>query len=707
LRPGDEVGYEQRMATIADSVCPLDCPDTCSLSVTLDGGRVVAVDGSTRNPYTDGFICAKVRRYPERIYSPHRVRYPQRRVGAKGEGRFERIGWDEAVDLIASRFRQIIARDGAEAIVPYHYGGSNGLFGEGASDARFFNKLGASELLKTLCAAPTGAVYRAMYGGMGGVPPTDYALARAILLWGVNPSATSIHLVPQVRAAQQAGAFVAVIDPRRTPLARAADLHLALRPGTDVVLALAMINEINARGLVDRAFVAAHTSGFEMLAESARAYPMARTADICGIDTGDIARLVEAYAAASPAVVRCGWGVERNRNGGNAVRAILALPAIAGKFGVRGGGMTMSLSRAFPVNAVNLARPGLRTRPPRQINMTQLGRLLTEPQEPPIRALFVYNANPVATTPDQNRILAGLANEDLFTVVHDQVLTDTGRYADVLLPATTVFEQTELHKSYGHYFLQYSDALIPPVGESLSNPEMFARLSRAMGFDEPELQASEETLLRDAMEFDSTRIGGVDLESLRSERIATVRFDRGSEELVQFVTDFPSTPTGRVELAPAELGPVAYQPQPETLPLTLLSPASNKLINSIFGEFNLSSPTLDMHPDDAHARGLRAGAVVRVFNQYGEVEVPLRVTDEVRPGVVTLPKGLWRSSTRNGATATALVSDALTDIGGGACYNDARVEVVGAMQERGNAVHRPREAGENPRGGPAVGSRST
>jgi anaerobic selenocysteine-containing dehydrogenase len=510
---------------------------------------------------------------------------------------------------------------------------------------------------------------------MGGVPPTDYAAARAILLWGVNPSATSIHLVPQVRAAQRAGGFIAVIDPRRTPLARTADLHLALRPGTDIVLALAMINEMIARGWVNHAFVAAHTTGFDVLAAAAAEYPIDRAANICGVAAGDIERLVTAYTAASPAVVRCGWGVERNRNGGNAVRAILSLPALAGKFGVRGGGMTMSLSRAFPVNASNLARPDLRTGTPRQLNMTQLGRLLTEPQNPPIRALFVYNANPVATTPDQNRVLAGLANEDLFTVVHDQVLTDTARYADVVLPATTVFEQAELHKSYGHYFLQYSDALIAPVGESLSNPELFARLSRAMGFDEPELQGSEDTLLRDAMDFDGARIGGVDLAGLRTERIATVRFEGDSTELVQLATDFPTTPSGRIELAPAELGPITYHPLPETLPLTLLSPASNKLINSIFGEFNLSRPALDMHPDDAHARGLRHGAAVRAFNQYGEVHVALRLTDEVRPGVVSLPKGLWRSSTRNGATATALVSDALTDIGDGACYNDARVEV--------------------------------
>lgn len=663
------------MATITESVCPLDCPDTCSLTVTVEEGRVTAVDGSTRNPYTDGFICAKVRRYPERIYSPQRVLYPQRRIGRKGAARFERITWDDAIDLIATRFKQIITSDGAAAIVPYHYGGSNGVFGDGASDARFFNTLGASELLKTICAAPTGTVYRAMYGTMGGVPPTDYAGAKAIVLWGVNPSATSIHLVPHVRAAQEAGAFIAVIDPRRTPLARSADLHLAILPGTDVVLALAMINEIIARGWVDRAFVAAHTNGFDTLARAADEYSIPRAAEICGVAAADIARLVESYVRATPAVVRCGWGVERNRNGGNAVHAILALPAIAGKFKVRGGGMTMSLSRAFPINAMRLARPELRREAPRQLNMSQLGRWLNEPQEPPIRALYIYNANPVAMNPDQNRVVAGLARDDVFTVVHEQVMTDTARYADLVLPATTIFEQSELHKSYGHYFLQYSDAVIPPLGESLSNPEVFARLARAMGFDDPSLQASEDELLGDALDCDAARAGGLSAERLKRERVTPMQFRDGSQELVQFVTDFPTTPSGRVELAPTELGPLVYEPQSAELPLILLSPASNKLINSIFGEFNLSRPALAMHPADAAARGLSDGAAVRIVNQYGEVHVPLRITDEMRPGVVALAKGLWQASTLNGSTATALVSDALTDIGGGACFNDARVEV--------------------------------
>ncbi len=663
------------MATIHDSVCSLDCPDTCSLSVTVESGRITKVDGSRRNPVTGGYICAKVRRYPERVYSPLRLLYPQRRVGAKGEGRFERITWDEAIDVIVRRFNEIIARDGAEAIVPYHYGGSNGLLGEGAMDARFFNRLGASELLRTICAAPTGTAYRAMFGTMGGVPMEDYRLARAIILWGVNPSATSIHFVPHVHAARRAGAFVAVIDPRRTPLARTATLHLQPLPGTDVVLALAIINELVRTGRVDHDFVRQHVNGFDELADAAAEYPLARAAEICQVPAGDIATLVDAYAAASPAVIRCGWGLERNRNGGNAVRAVFALPAVAGKFGVRGGGLTMSVGRACPVNGMALARPDLSRGETRKVNMTQLGRVLTEPQSPPIQALFVYNANPAAVTPNQQLVLRGLAREDLFTVVHEQVLTDTARFADILLPATTMFEETDLHKSYGHYFLQYSDPVIAPVGESVSNTELFARLGRAMGFEEPGLAADTNELLRAAMDGAPARLGGVTLEQLQQERIAQVRF-RGSTELVQFVTDVPTTASGKVELCPPDLGPLRYVPAPpENYPLVLLSPASDKTINSIFGEFNLPNPRLRMHPDDAELRGLRDGEAVRVFNDLGEVHVPLRIRDDVRRGVVVLPKGLWRSSTLNGATSTTLVPDHLTDIGAGACFNDARVEV--------------------------------
>jgi anaerobic selenocysteine-containing dehydrogenase len=664
------------MTTTFDSVCPLDCPDTCSLEVTVDDGRVTKVDGSKRNPYTDGYICAKVRRFPERVYSPLRVHYPQKRVGPKGEGRFERIAWDEAIEIIVATFERIIAEHGPAAILPHHYGGSNGLFSEDGADARFFNRLGASELLKTICAAPTGTASRAMYGTMSGVPPEDYKLAKCIILWGVNPAATSIHLNRCLQEAREAGAFVAVIDPRRTKVAANASLHLQPLPGTDVVLAMAIAGELFRNGRADRDFLAAHTEGADAFETAAGRYGVSEAAEICQLPEDQIRRLIDAYATASPAVIRCGWGVERNRNGGNAVRAILSLPAVAGKFGVRGGGFTMSLSRACPLNTVALARPDLRRDPPRQINMTQLARVLTEPQTPPIAALFVYNSNPVAMNPDQNRLLRGLRREDLFTVVHEQVLTDTALFADVLLPATTFLEQRELHKSYGTHYVQYSEPVIDPLGEAISNVDLFARLARAMGFEEPDVAPGEDGLMAAAFDCDRDRLRDVGPDDLRRDRIARIRFGNG-DELVQFATDFPTTPGRKVQLAPPQLGPIAYQPPRETAyPLILLSPATGRTINSTLGEFNLLAPRLSMSSSDAAARGIRDGDIVRAYNDLGEVHVPADVSDAIRAGVVSMPKGMWFDSSLNRSTVTALVPDDLTDIGDGACFNDARVEVA-------------------------------
>jgi anaerobic selenocysteine-containing dehydrogenase len=664
------------MERTLDSVCSLDCPDTCSLAVTVEDGRVTRVDGSHRNPYTDGYICAKVRRFADRLYSPLRVQYPQKRIGPKGEGRFERIRWDEATDIIARELRRVIAESGPAAIVPYHYGGSNGLFNEEGADARFFHRLGASELLKTICAAPTGAVSRAMYGTMSGVPPQDYERAKCIILWGVNPAATSIHLHRIVKAARRKGTFVALIDPCRTRMATAASLHLQPLPGTDVVLALAMIDELARSHRIDRDFIHAHVNGADELIAAAAQFSVSRAAEICDLPEASIRKLIETYADSSPAVIRCGWGVERNRNGGNAVRAILALPALAGKFAVRGGGFTMSLSRACPVNTVALARPDLREGTPRQINMTQLGRVLTEPQSPPISALFVYNANPVAMTPDQNRVIRGLRREDLFTVVHDQVHTDTALFADVLLPAPTMLEQAELHKSYGHHYLQYSEPVIEPVGEALSNVQLFARLARAMGIDEPDVTPGEDGLLEAALECNRRRLGGAGPEELRRDRIVSLRFD-GQEELVQFGSDFPTTAGGKAELMPPQLGAIRYRPPAESrYPLILISPANDKTINSTFGELNLRSVRLRIHPRDARARAIATGDLVRVHNNLGEVHVEAEVSDRIRAGVVSLPKGMWLDSSRNRSTVTALVADDLTDIGDGACFNDARVEVA-------------------------------
>ena len=434
-----------------ETACPLDCPDSCSLSVTVNDGRVATIDGSHRSPTTAGFICDKVRRFADRVTGDARLLYPAVRVGPKGSAGLSRVGWDEAIDLVACRLREARDRWGGEAILPFSYGGSNGLVTQDTSDARLFHRLGASRLLRTVCAAPTGAALAALYGKMPSVSYPDYEHARLIVIWGANPSTSGIHLVPYVQRARKAGAAVIVVDPRVTPLARQADLHVPVRPGTDLPVALALHRHLFESGAADEAFLAAHARGAERLRERAAGWTFERAADEAGVHTDLLREFAERYAAASPALIRCGWGLERNRNGGSAAAAVLALPAVGGKFGVRGGGFSMTNSPSWGIErtwmdadgnpeAAGGSPEGLPHRMPRTVNMNLLGRALTEYDAPPIKVLFVYNANPAVTIPDQARVLRGLSRDDLFTVVFDQVMTDTAAYADLVLPATTFLE---------------------------------------------------------------------------------------------------------------------------------------------------------------------------------------------------------------------------------------------------------------------------
>ncbi len=416
------------------SACPLDCPDACSLDVQVADGRVVKVDGSRRNPFTEGYICTKVRRMPELLYGEGRLLYPAVRTGKKGEGVFERISWDEALDLAAAKMREAQERWGGEAILPFCYGGSNGMLTHEAVDFRLFYRLKASRLARTVCAAATGRAATGLYGKMPGVALADYAQARLIVLWGVNPSASGIHLVPVILEAQKRGARLVVIDPRKTPLAKKADLHLAPQPGGDLPVALAILRWLFAEGKADLAFLAEHTTGADELWQRAEPWTFERAAEASGVPAADIERCARLYAEASPAVIRCGWGLERNRNGGSAIAAVLALPAVAGKFGVRGGGYTLSNSGAYGA----LDRAGLVAEPEpstRVVNMNRLGEALLEQQDPPVTVLFSYNCNPLATIPNQEKVRRGLQREDLFTVVFEQVWTDTARYADLVFPA--------------------------------------------------------------------------------------------------------------------------------------------------------------------------------------------------------------------------------------------------------------------------------
>ena len=661
-------------SSVVETACPLDCPDACTLEVTVDRGKVVEIDGSHKNPVTDGFICAKVRRFGERVYGADRILYPGVRQGRKGDGAFKRVGWDEALALVADRFTRAKADAGGASILPFSYGGSNGLLTQDNLDAQLWRRFGTSRLARTVCAAPTGAANQGLYGKMASVTYQDYPHARLIVLWGVNPSASGIHLVPFIRDAQKRGARLVVVDPRSTPHTHAADLHLAIRPGTDVALALAVHRYLFTLGHADGRFLREHTRGADQLRERAEPWTIAKAAEVCGLEEADVERFAALYAQSSPALVRCGWGLERNRNGGSAAAAVLALPAVGGKFGVRGGGYSMSNSSVWNIDRTWIGAEEPQTR---LVNMNHLGRALTEYNDPPVKVLFVYNCNPAVTVPDQRRVLRGLEREDLFTVAFEQVMTDTARYADVVLPATTFLEGYDFAKAYGPIHLELARPVVDAVGEARPNADVFGDLCARLGLlvgDEP---AGELDLMVRVLDALPGTIG----DKLRAGELPSPPFGTSP---IQFVDVFPNTPDRKVDLFPAALeseatiGLYRFQPDPATAayPLALISPSSDRTISSTLGELPRTDVTLLMHPDDAGERGLSAGDLVRVFNDLGEVHCTLAVAATIRPGTISLPKGLWRRSTRNGFTGTALVPDALTDLGGGACFNDARVQVA-------------------------------
>ena len=629
---------------------------------------MVAIDGGHKNPVTDGYICAKVRKFGDRVYGPDRLLYPAIRVGRKGEGRFKRVSWDDALRRVAESLQKAKEESGGESILPFSYGGSNGLLTQDNIDAQIWRRFGTSRLARTVCAAPTGAANMALYGKMPSITYQDYPSARLILLWGVNPSASGIHLIPYLREAKKLGAKLIVVDPRSTQHARAADIHLPVRTGTDVVVALAIHRYLFEGGFTDQAFLREHTRNADRLRERAAPWTFERAAEVAGIDADALAEVARLYAESSPALVRCGWGLERNRNGGNAAMAVLALPSVGGKFGVRGGGYSMSNSASW-----DITRPWIAADEPetRLVNMNHLGRALTEYDDPPVKVLFVYNCNPAATVPDQTRILKGLERDDLFTVVFEQVMTDTALYADVILPNTTFLEGYDFAKAYGPIHLDLGRPVIDAVGEARSNADVFGDLAARLGL----LKENEPTGELDLMLNVLDNLPGTIGDDLRAGTVATMPFGPAP---VQFVDVFPKTADGKVDLFPAALeasapmGLYRFQPDPATerFPLALISPASEPTISSTLGELPRPDVKLTMHPDDAKDRGLTEGDLVRIFNELGEVQCPLTVAPVIRRGVVSLPKGIWRRSTRNNTTGTALVPDTLTDIGGGACFNE-------------------------------------
>lgn len=653
------------MGLIRHSVCALDCPDACAIVVETEGERAVRLRGDPAHPVTQGFLCAKVTRYLEREYHPERLLYPVRRTGAKGEGRFERISWDDALDFMAAKLTSVAADFGPEAVLPYSYGGTLGFLQGSSMDRRFFHRLGASRLERTICAAAGGAGLMEAYGRRLGTPPEDFVHARLILAWGANILTTNVHLWPFVVEARRRGARLIVIDPVRTKTAALADWHLAPYPGSDLALALGLMHVLYAEGLAGK------LEGDESLRTRAAAYPPERVAALTGIAADDIRRLAREYGTVRPAVIRLNYGVQRSERGGRAVHAISLLPAITGAWDERGGGLLLTTSGAFEVNRQALERPDLGP-PARTVNMVRLGEALTRLDSPPVKALVVYNANPAAVCPNQRAVVEGLRREDLFTVVIDHFITDTARFADLVLPATTFLEHTDLYFAYGHYYLQLARPAVPPPGECRPNTAIFRELSRRMGFADPCFEDSDDDMIRQALKTDSPYLRGITLERLERERfvrlnvpdrpLAGVRANLDGDAL-----DY--TPPGESRLG-AEFD--------ARFPLELVSSKSHDGLNSSFGMLSRveeETSVLEIHPEDAAARGIHDGMEVEVYNARGAVRLRARVGAHVRPGVVRAPATRWAGRAPGGVNVNVLISDRLTDIGGGPCFYNCLVEV--------------------------------
>jgi anaerobic selenocysteine-containing dehydrogenase len=668
----------------ARTACPLDCPDGCSLEVTVVEGRLHGVGHASRgegvNPLTDGWICRKVRGHARRVYAPERVLRPLVRTGPKGSGSWRESTWDAALDLVADRMAEAAARLGGEAIVPWRYNSSAGMLARGSLSAVLFRAIGASRVLHTICSATANAAWDLTFGDLPGADLAHLDHAGLVVVWGANPGVSNTHAVPLLDRARGRAVPLVVVDPRRTATARRADLHLALRPGTDVVLAMAVGAELHRRGWVDDAFVTDHATGVGEYLAACGAWTADRAAAECGVDPAGIGELARLLHERRPAFLRLGWGFERNRNGGSAHRAVLALPVLTGQFGMLGAGVHLHTGHALPIDDDAVTRAALGSAgadavppPGRALNMNHLGRWLTDPGlDPPVAVLFVQGANPAVTAPDQVRVLEGLARDDVFTVVHDQVMTDTAVLADVVLPATTHFEATDVSVPYGAFAAEAMVPVIDRVGEARTNDEVIAGLAVRLGFDAGGFDPDPERRLALALPD-----GLPDGAALGAGR-------------VQFVDVFPTTPDGRAHLVAPALEGVDRVPVYRPLdglgdlgPLTLLTPATARTVNSIFGELDDAVPPLHLHPDDAATRGIADGDPVRVRGAAGGVpgaaevvlEVTARVDRDVRPGVVTLPKGAWRRSFPGGLTANALTPAALADLAGGATFNDARVEV--------------------------------
>jgi len=679
-------------ATQVRGACPHDCPDTCSLLTTVADGVAIKVQGNPDHPHTDGALCTKVSRYPERTYHPERILHPLRRIGPKGSGQFERVGWDAALADIAARLEVIAASgpDGAQAILPYSYAGTMGLVQGESVAMRFFHALGASLLDRTICSTAGGEGLVQTLGGKVGMRVEFFAEAKLILIWGSNSITSNLHFWRYAQEAKRHGARLICIDPRKSETADKCHEHIALLPGTDGALALGLMHELIQHDWLDHDYLARYTLGWDLLRERALQWPAERAAVVCGILPEQIRALARDYGACAasrdPAAIRMNYGMQRVHGGGNAVRLIASLPALIGAWRQRAGGVLLSSSGAFPVQRAALQRPDLLgSRAPRTLNMATIGNDLLRPGSdafgPAIRALIVYNSNPVAIAPESAKVVQGFARDDLFTVVLEHFQTDTADYADYILPATTQLEHWDVHSSYGHTDVLLNRPAIAPLGEAKPNTQIFRELAQQMGYTDP-------CFVEDDMALCRTAYGeAVDFDAL---------LDRGFATLPTLEAPFAEgkfpTPSGKCEFFSARLAAAGLDGLPDHIPnheafnaspvypLAMISPPARNFLNSSFVNVNSlreieGEPLLEMHASDAAARSLQSGDVVRVFNQRGVYRCKLKVSNRARPGVVNGLGIWWRKFSLAGVNVNQLTSQALTDLGKGPTFYDCLVQV--------------------------------
>jgi anaerobic selenocysteine-containing dehydrogenase len=696
------------MKKVVHAACPHDCPDACGVLITVEDGRATKIVGDPAHPVTRGFLCGKVAKYLDRVYSPERVLYPMRRMAPKGvvsAQSFERISWDQAVAEITSRFKTIVSEFGSEAILPYSYGGTLGALNGASMDRRFFHRLGASQLARNICSAAGEAGLKSVIGIKLGTEPEQFRHSRYIIAWASNIHGNNIHLWPFIEEARREGAKLVVIDPYRTRTAACADWYLPINPGTDTALALGMMHVIINENLYDADYVARYTVGFEELREKVQAYTPEQSAKWTGISASDIVKLAREYATVRPAVIRLNYGVQRSEGGGMATRAIAMLPCITGSWKEVGGGLQLSTSGAFGLNKSALERTDLMNqalgRPARIVNMVELGKALNTLDDPPIKGLFVYNSNPAAVCPNHNEVIRGLRRSDLFTVVHEQFFTDTIDYADIVLPATTFFEHKELQAAYGHYYLQMSHQAIEPLGQCRSNVETFRALADGMGFEEECFHESVDDMMDVALDSGNPWLKGIDRERLEREGHVRLKFESQSSGVspetsgtfLPFAHGNFQTPSGKAELYSEALkaegldpvveftspGESRHSTQAKVFPLEMLARKADNFLNSSFANLKTvqameETGLLEINSVDAGARGIADGDSVRVFNRRGDIVLKARVDGKVQPGVVSAQLN-WAKLTPGSRNINVLTSEKLTDLGNSATFYSVLVEV--------------------------------